>query len=98
MCPHPTDLVGFTYPGQAARFQRRRSAMQAELVTSAALVVGTIVAAVAVSMGIAHAEPYGVVADEPLLPVAALFGLVLIGMGSLTALVTASRREIDRRG
>ncbi len=94
MSPDPTHVVGFTHPGRVARFQRRRAAMLAELVTSAALVLCIIVAVVALSMGVAQAETRdAVAADAGGLPVAALLSAVLVGMGGLTALITAGDDE-----
>ncbi|MGC2778812.1 MAG: hypothetical protein WA418_24600 [Bradyrhizobium sp.] len=93
MSPDPTHVVGFTHPGRVARFQRRRAAMLAELVTSAALVLCIIVAVVALSMGVAQARAADTITEASGLPVAALFSAVLVGMGGLTALISAGGDE-----
>jgi hypothetical protein len=93
MSPDPTQVVGFTHPGRVARFQRRRAAMLAELVTSAALVLCIIVAVVALSMGVAQARAVEPIAEASGLPVAALLSAVLVGMGGITALIGAGGEE-----
>ncbi len=85
---------GFSHPGRCARFQRRRSALLAELVASLALVLSILVSATAVGMGIAHAEVLqGAIDETARLAVAMLVSLLLVGMGGLTALMSTGRDE-----
>jgi hypothetical protein len=67
-----------------------------ELITTAALALSTAVAATAVSIGIARADVLGAVThgDTTPLAIALCFGLLLVAMGALTAVVAlAPRRE-----
>src|SRR5947208_11595834 len=79
-----------------AAAQKRGSIAFVELITTAALALSTAVAATAVSIGIARADVLGAVThgDTTPLAIALCFGLLLVAMGALTAVVAlASRRE-----
>jgi hypothetical protein len=78
------EPVGFQPP--VHRVQSRRRLVFAELITFAVLVFSLAVAATAVSIGIARAESLAPPAAEERLAVGALIGLVIVGMGGLTAL------------
>jgi hypothetical protein len=68
-----------------------RPATRVELIAAVALALSTLVAATAVSIGIARADVFGTHADSDTAPFAiALFiGLLLAAMGGLTALMAA---------
>jgi hypothetical protein len=72
----------------------RRSIALAELVAIVGLALSTIVAATAVSVGIAHANVAGNVIDNEggLFTIALLLGLVFIGMGGLTLFTLPGHR------
>lgn len=89
--------VGFASPISKKNFSKRRTAT-IELVATLALAASLIIAATAVSIGVARAQGLGPVTDSDGAPFAiALFlGLVLVGMGVLTAMAAnpgRSRRE-----
>lgn len=72
---------------QTAESQTRRVA-PVELITTVLLALSTVVAATAVSIGIARADVLGVRADgDTPLAVALLIGLLLLAMGGLTAVM-----------
>lgn len=79
---------GFTPPADRALGDERRTVAVAELVTTIALALSTLVAATAVSVGIARADVIGNVIDNEggLFAVALILGLLFIGMGGLTIL------------
>jgi glycerol uptake facilitator-like aquaporin len=60
-----------------------------ELITTAALALSTVVAATAVSIGMARADVLGFRTDGDPAPlaIAALIGLLLLAMGGLTAIM-----------
>jgi glycerol uptake facilitator-like aquaporin len=60
-----------------------------ELITTAALALSTVVAATAVSIGIARADVFGFRTDGDPAPLAIglLIGLLLLAMGGLTAIM-----------
>ena len=92
-----TDIVGFAHPRRRARARRRRT-MLAELIASVALVVSIAIAATAVSIGIARAGGHDPVADTGgHFAVATLIGLVLVGLGALTAIVTRAGLPAKQR-
>jgi glycerol uptake facilitator-like aquaporin len=68
---------------------RRRPVALVELIATVALVLSTVVAVTAVSIGIARADVLGMRADGDMAPVAIalLIGLLLLAMGGLTALM-----------
>jgi formate/nitrite transporter FocA (FNT family) len=65
-----------------------------ELITSVALALSTMVAATAVSIGIARAEVFSLRADgdSSSLAIGLMIGLLLFGMGGLTALMADSSK------
>ena len=86
-----TDRTGFA-PPRGVRTGGHRCTAVAQLITSVALVVSIAVAATAVTMGIARADSFPAVAEDSSTHVAVLLSLVLVGMGGLTAWVTANGR------
>jgi len=66
----------------------RRAAAFAELIASISLALSTLVAATAVSVGIARADVVSTVIDNEsgLFVIALLLGILFIGMGGLTVL------------
>jgi hypothetical protein len=96
----PIQPAGFT-PSVGRKLGReRRIAALAELVASVALAVCTIVAATAVTVGIARADVAGSIVghESSVFAVALVLGLLFIGMGSLTAMsLSAERPRRDRR-
>ena len=84
-----TGRTGFA-PNRRERVRGRRCTILAQLIAITALAVSIAIAATAVSIGIARADVVGPVADDAgsRFAVAILFGLVLIGMGGLTAFIT----------
>ena len=82
-----TAKVGFASPMNDKKFSKRRRA-GVELIATLALAVSLLIAATAVSIGVARAQALGAVGDSDGAPfaVALFLGLVLAGMGGLTAL------------
>jgi hypothetical protein len=82
MC-NDIDSPGFKAPTLGTE---RRSVALAELVAIIGLALSTIVAATAVSVGIAHANVVGNVIDNEggLFSIALLLGLAFIAMGGMT--------------
>lgn len=76
---------------------KHRSIAFVELITTAALALSTAVAVTAVSIGIARADVGGTVAnsDSAPLAIAVFLGLLLSGMGGLTAMMTSDDRGQD---
>jgi hypothetical protein len=66
-----------------------------ELIATGALALSTVVAATAVSIGIARADAFGMRADGDSAPlaIALLIGLLLSAMGGLTAMMADSPNE-----
>ena len=87
-----TGEVGFTSPISEHRFANRRRAA-VELIATLALVISLIVAATAVSIGVARAQALRSVADGDGASVAigVFFGFVLAAVGMLTAAVAEPR-------
>jgi len=87
-----TGKVGFASPISAKRLTRRRI-LGVELIATAALVISLIIAATAVSIGMARAQAFagGSRQDDASFAVALFFGAVMVGMGGLTAIVTVAR-------
>ena len=79
--------------GPHASAPKHRSIAFVELLTTAALALSTAVAVTAVSIGIARADVAGAVAtgDGTAFAVALAIGLLLSGMGGLTALMAADQ-------
>jgi hypothetical protein len=90
------DRTGFA-PPPSVRTRSHRSTAVAQLITSVALVLSIAVAATAVSVGIARADGYPAVAEDPTTHVAVLFALVLVGMGGLTAWMIGGRTRMKAR-
>ena len=80
--------AGFMPPAQRVLGREHRNAAIAELVTTVALVLCTLVAVTVVSVGIARADVVGNVIDNEggLFAIALVLGLLFIGMGGLTIL------------
>ncbi len=91
-----TGKVGFASPVIEKRFCKRRSA-GIELIATVALAISLVIAATAVSIGMARAQALGAVGNDNSAPLAiALFlGLVMAGMGGLTALAARGRSPRD---
>jgi uncharacterized membrane protein YuzA (DUF378 family) len=75
-------------PAKRVLGRQRRNVVIAELVTTIALALCTLVAVTVVSVGIARADVVGNVIDNEssLFAIALLLGLLFIGMGGLTIL------------
>jgi hypothetical protein len=88
-----TGKVGFASPVTEQRFSKRRSA-GIELLATVALAVSLLIAATAVSIGMAHAQALGAVrhSDGTPIAIAVLLGLVFVIMGGLTAIAARDRR------
>lgn len=85
------EVHGFTHPGHIARFQRRRTAILAQLVTTLALAVATAIAATVVSMEIAQAGVLKVAPDTGGgLMVALTLTLVTVGTSGLAVLAAVA--------
>jgi len=83
--------AGFTHPQKATRSMTQR-AVALQLLATLVLTVSLVIAATVVSMGIARADTLGRIADnEATFAVALFFGLVMIGMGGLTAVMASER-------
>jgi hypothetical protein len=84
----PVDHAGFTAPADRPLGGERRTIAFAELIAAAALIVGTVVAAIVVSAGIARADVGGGVIDNEggLFAIALVLGLIFIGIGGFTVL------------
>jgi hypothetical protein len=91
MRPSPQD-TGFAPPASGVR----RNPAVAELVATAGLALATIVTAIAVTVGVAHADVAdSVISNEgSIFAVALVLGLAFIGMGGLT-LPAAGRNGTD---
>jgi glycerol uptake facilitator-like aquaporin len=73
----------------AAAESRKRPVAWVEWIATVSLALSTVVAATAVSIGIARADVFGLRADGDAAPlaIALLIGLLLLAMGGLTAFV-----------
>ena len=94
----PTDLgADFDRDTPDATEPEHRPVAPVELIATVALALSTLVAVTAISIGIARADALGAHTDTGAAPLAiALFvGLVLSGMGGLTAIMAADRRRRD---
>jgi len=90
----PTGKTGFNHPTSCRSLLKQRI-VSIELMATAALAVSLVIAMTAVTIGIARADTIGAITDGKNGPfaVALFLGLVLAGMGGLTALVTATRTQ-----
>ena len=75
----------------AATESRKRPVAWVEWITTVSLALSTVVAATAVSIGIARADVFGLRADGDAAPlaIALLIGLLLLAMGGLTAVMAS---------
>jgi len=94
----PIKDSGFTPPPGRALGQERRTVALAEMIAIVGLTVGTIVAATAVSVGIARASAASnVVGHEGgVFGVALLLGLIFLAMGGLTVASLPGRQPKRR--
>jgi hypothetical protein len=85
---------GAEQEGRHALAPWHRSIAFVELITTAALALSTAVAVTAVSIGIARADPVGIVASAQTAPfaVALLLASLLSGLGALTAIIALNPR------
>ena len=90
--------IGFHHPVRNARPLTKRKLALANLLMTAGLVVCIVVAATAVSFGMARADTLNVVAQgkEGAFATALLIGFLLAGMGGITFAVTRTS-DTDRR-
>lgn len=88
------EKTGFTPPADRVLGREHRRAACAELVATVALVICTLIAATAVSVGIARADAAGAIIDNEagLFAIALLLGLLFAAMGGLTALTLPGHR------
>ncbi len=91
-----TGKVGYASPVSTKRITRCRI-VGVELIATMALVVCLIIAATAVSIGMARAQAFATVNrhDHAPFAVALFFGAVMAGMGGLTAMVAGDRQTPD---
>jgi len=91
----PIHDAGFHAPAEHALGTERRTVMFAELIATVGLTVGTIVAAIVVSAGIARADVTSGLIDHEgsLFAIALLLGLVFIGIGGLSVLPRGRRHR-----
>ena len=94
----PIPPTGFAAPPRRKLGRERRTAAVAELIATIVLCLCTIVAATAVTAGIARADVVGgIVGHEGgLFAVALVLGLLFIGMGGLTVLSLTDRSRPPR--
>jgi hypothetical protein len=91
-----TGKVGYASPVSTKRIARCRI-VGVELIATMALVVCLIIAATAVSIGMARAQAFATVNrhDHASFAVALFFGAVMAGMGGLTAMIAGDRQTPD---
>ena len=91
--------TGFQHPVRNARPLTKRKIAFAQLLMTAALIICIVVAATAVSFGMARADTLSSVAQgrEGSLALVTLIGLLLAGMGGITAAVTRCGHTDRRR-
>ena len=90
-----TGKVGFASPVTEKNFAKRRHA-GIELLATMALAVSLVISATAVSIGMARAQAIGAVVRDnngAPLAIAIVLGLLLAGMGGLTAIAARERRS-----
>jgi hypothetical protein len=95
MTKNSTGRAGWQHEAPRPCAPKHRSIACVELLTTAALALSTAVAVTAVSIGIARADTVIAAASGDGAPVAlALFlGLLLAGMGGLTAMMAREKRR-----
>jgi hypothetical protein len=86
-----TGKVGFASPSIEKTISNRRTGI--ELIATLALAFSLVIAATAVSIGMARAQAFGAVGGSDSAPfaLALLIGFVLIVMGGLTAIMARQR-------
>jgi len=91
------ENTGFTAPNGRALGCERRTVALAELLTTVALTICTLVAATVVSVGIARADVATNVIDSEgsMFAIALVLGLLFIGMGGLTMLTLPGHHHHD---
>ena len=91
-----TGKVGFASPTTEQNFSKRRYA-GIELLATVALAISLIIAATAVSIGMARAQAIGAVShgDGGPFAIAVFVGLLMAGMGALTAMAARGQSEGD---
>ena len=94
------DLRGAGCGHETPSASKQRSIAFVELMTTAALALSTAVAVTAVSIGIARADVMGAVAkgDSTPFALAVFIGLLLSGMGGLTAIMASDERGRNSPG
>ena len=88
--------VGFASPASEKKVSRRRAGI--ELFATLSLAASLIIAATAVSIGMAHAQAFGAGrhSDGAPLALAIFLGMILAGMGGLTAIAARGHRSPAR--
>ena len=88
-----TGKVGFASPTTEKKFSKRRIA-GVELIATVALALSLVIAATAVSIGMARAQALGAVgdSDDARFAIALFLGLVMAAMGGLTAIAARERQ------
>jgi len=94
------ELTGARFRHERPAAPKHRSTAYVELITTAALALSTAVAVTAVSIGIARADAAGSVAhsDGAPLAIAVFIGLLLSGMGGLTAYMASDEQGRNQSG
>jgi hypothetical protein len=79
--------IGFHHPDRNARPLTKRKLAVAHLLMTAVLVICIVVAVTAVAIGSARAETFSALAHgrEGIVPLAMLIGLLIAGIGGITA-------------
>ncbi len=85
---HPVESSGFAPPTERVLGQERRTVALAELITTLALALSTLVVATVISMGIARADAATAIIDHEggVFVIALLLGLVFIGLGGMSVM------------
>jgi hypothetical protein len=88
--------VGFASPAAEKKFSKRRAGI--ELLATLSLAVSLVIAATAVSIGMARAQTFGAVhhSDSAPLALAIFLSLMLAGMGGLTVIAVGKYRSPPR--
>jgi hypothetical protein len=92
------DDTGFSAPSDRALGQERRTVAVAHLVATVGLTLGTLIAAMAVTAGIARANVAGQIIDNEggLFALALVLGLFFIAMVGLTVMSLPPGRKSHR--
>jgi hypothetical protein len=88
--------VGFASPASEKKVSKRRAGI--ELFATLSLAVSLVIAATAVSIGMARAQAFGAAhhSDGAPLALAIFLGLILVGMGGLTAIAAREHQSPPR--